>query len=164
MVIERATLSDAQEILALQRLAYESEADIYNDYTIEPLVQSLENIQSQFEEHVFIKCVFAGEIIGSVRGILKGGTCYIGKLMVHPVYQNKGIGKKLMSEIESVFCTAFRYELFTGSKSKKNISLYIKVGYKSFNTKIITSDLSMVFFDKYNDQSLKKTNFFPVIR
>ena len=33
---------DAAEILELQRIAYQSEAEIYNDYSIQPLTQSLE--------------------------------------------------------------------------------------------------------------------------
>lgn len=32
MVIEKAQVMDADEILALQKLAYLSEAQIYNDY------------------------------------------------------------------------------------------------------------------------------------
>ena len=40
VTIKRAVLADAAEILSLQRLAYRSEAEIYNDYNIEPLTQS----------------------------------------------------------------------------------------------------------------------------
>jgi len=31
MSVEKATIDDAEEILALQKLAYASEAEIYND-------------------------------------------------------------------------------------------------------------------------------------
>jgi ribosomal protein RSM22 (predicted rRNA methylase) len=37
VIIERATIKDAEEILDLQKLAYKSEAEIYNDYAIPPL-------------------------------------------------------------------------------------------------------------------------------
>jgi hypothetical protein len=37
---ETATLDDAKQILELQKLTYQSEAAIYNDYTIAPLKQS----------------------------------------------------------------------------------------------------------------------------
>lgn len=36
MVIEEAKVSDAEEIFALQKIAYISEAEIYNDYNIPP--------------------------------------------------------------------------------------------------------------------------------
>ena len=37
MSVERATIDDAHEILALQKLAYIGEAEIYDDFTIQPL-------------------------------------------------------------------------------------------------------------------------------
>ena len=49
MSIERATIDDAQEILVLQKLAYTSKAEIYDDFTIEPLHQTLEEIRAEFE-------------------------------------------------------------------------------------------------------------------
>ncbi len=45
MIIERATIIHVQEILTLQKLAYESEAEIYNDYNISPLIQTLEEMK-----------------------------------------------------------------------------------------------------------------------
>jgi hypothetical protein len=36
--------ADAEEILDLQRLAYESEARFYEDWTIPPLTQTLEQL------------------------------------------------------------------------------------------------------------------------
>jgi len=150
MIIEKAMLSDAEEILSLQKLAYISEAKIYKDYTIEPLVQPLKEIKTQFEDHIFIKALSEGVIVGSVRGHLKEKTCYIGKLIVHSNYQNQGIGKNLMSQIELVFNNSLKYELFTGSKSRKNIYLYEKIGYKRFKTEIISTTLSMIFFSKTN--------------
>ena len=41
--IERVSVSDAEEILALQKLAYQSEAEIYS---IPPLVQTLEEMEA----------------------------------------------------------------------------------------------------------------------
>ena len=48
MSIEQAMIDDAQEILALQKLAYQSEAEIYNDFTIPPLHQTLDEIKAEF--------------------------------------------------------------------------------------------------------------------
>ena len=38
--IERAAVEDAPEILALQKAAFRSEAELYGDFSIEPLVQT----------------------------------------------------------------------------------------------------------------------------
>jgi GNAT superfamily N-acetyltransferase len=77
----------------------------------------------QWGNYIVIKAVTNDIIIGSVRASVTKGTCFIGKLIVHPDYQGKGIGKILMAEIEG-FYTISRYELFTGNKSEKNIRLY----------------------------------------
>ena len=44
MRIEQATTNDAAEILALQKLAYVSEAEIYDDFGIQPLTQTVETL------------------------------------------------------------------------------------------------------------------------
>ncbi|MDM5281935.1 GNAT family N-acetyltransferase [Peribacillus frigoritolerans] len=146
--IERATVRDAAEILSLQKIAYISEAEIYENHDIEPLKQNLEDIEKAFESHIFLKSVENEKIIGSVKATKKNGICYIGKLMVHPNHQNKGIGKKLMQEIESLFPNT-DFELFTGSKSYKNISFYEKLGYKGFKyEKSLIEDTLFLFMRK----------------
>lgn len=145
--IERASVTDAEEILSLQKLAYRSEAEIYNDFSIEPLVQTLEQLQQQFEIHIILKAVVNGAIIGSVRANERDGICYIGKLVVNPNNQNKGIGRILIEAIEDHFPQS-RYELFTGSKSEKNIALYEKLGYSVISECSLTLDFSLVYLEK----------------
>ena len=148
MEIERAMISDAEEILVLQKLAYRSEAEIYNDFNIPPLVQTLESIEKDFENQYFLKAVMDGKIIGSVRAYTKEGTCYIGRLIVHPDFQNRGIGTDLMNEIERIFNTCRRFELFTGDKSERNLYLYQKLGYKIFKKAKITDQTMVVYLEK----------------
>jgi ribosomal protein S18 acetylase RimI-like enzyme len=148
MEIERAIISDAEEILSLQKLAYRSEAEIYNDFNIPPLVQALESIEKDFENQYFLKTVMNGKIIGSVRAYTKEGTCYIGRLIVHPDFQNRRIGTDLMNEIERIFNTCRRFELFTGDKSERNLYFYQKLGYKIFKKAKITDQTMVVYLEK----------------
>ena len=151
MNVEHATIDDAQEILALQKLAYQSEAKIYNDFNIPPLHQTLDEIKAEFANQQFLKFCEKGRMVGSVRTYIKDGTCYIGKLIVHPECQNRGIGTKLLQEIENTIDHVNRYELFTGHKSRKNLYLYEKNGYKIFRRQQVTDDLTIVFMEKYHD-------------
>jgi N-acetylglutamate synthase-like GNAT family acetyltransferase len=151
LIIERAKVEDAKEILALQKLAYQSEAAIYDDYTIPPLMQTLEEIKADFERQVFLKASVDGRIIGSVRAHVRQETCLIGRLIVHPDFQNQGIGARLMGEIEKAFSQAKRYELFTGHLSERNLHFYQKRGYKIFKREKITEDLTLVFLEKYRE-------------
>jgi ribosomal protein S18 acetylase RimI-like enzyme len=154
-MIERAALADAEEILSLQKLAYKSEAEIYDDFTIPPLLQTLEEIRKDFENQIVLKATLGGRIRGSVRAFARGETCYIGRLIVHPEFQNQRIGTKLMNKIEEIFEEANRFELFTGHKSEKNLYLYQKLGYKVFKTVKANDRLNIVYLEKKIDQGIQ---------
>lgn len=148
MNITRAKREDLRDILDLQYLAYQSEAEIYNDYNIPPLMQTLEDVEREFDKGVILKATDkSGKIIGSVRAVCENGSVYIGKLIVHPKRQRQGIGTALLSEIEAHYPDQ-RYELFTGSKSAGNIALYKRLGYKIFTVKRIDDNLEFVYLEK----------------
>jgi ribosomal protein S18 acetylase RimI-like enzyme len=148
IAVELASAGDAAEILALQKLAYLSEAEIYDDYTIPPLKQTLEETLAEFQDQVVLKRSIAGRIVGSVRGYERDGTCFVGKLIVHPDSQNQGIGTQLLLDIEEAFGQAERFELFTGDRSEKNLYLYRKLGYEVFRSKELTDKVTLVFLEK----------------
>jgi ribosomal protein S18 acetylase RimI-like enzyme len=150
MEILRANVSDAEEILKLQKLAYQSEAERYNDYNITPIKQTLSEITEQFKTHIFLKAVSENKIVGTVRAYEENGTCYIGRLAVDPKMQNQGIGKALMKKIEKLY-NPKRYELFVGTKSDKNIYLYKKLGYTIYKTeKYGCRDIEIFYMEKLN--------------
>ena len=43
---------------------------------------------------------------------MKNRVCHIGKLIVHPDFQNKGIGRELMTEIERLFPHCHKFSLY----------------------------------------------------
>lgn len=128
-MIKRVVYDDLEDILKLQKTAFLSEAELYDNYNIEPLTQTIESIRSDFENHVFLKAEYKGDIIGSVKVRNNDSFCWIGKLMVNPDFRNKGIGRMLMTEAEKIYPQAVEYILFTGSESMKNIQLYESLGY-----------------------------------
>ena len=148
MLIRQSSVDDAAKILKLQKLAYQSEAAIYNDYAIPPLTQTLEAMEDDFESKIFLVAEIDGRVIGSVRGFVEEETCYIARLIVHPDFQNQGIGTRLLNEIEKVFSDARRFELFTGHRSEKNLYLYQKLGYRIFRSEDITENLTLVYLEK----------------
>ncbi len=147
-MIKRAEYKDLQEILYLQYLAYQSEAELFGSKDIPPLKQTLAEVIEEFNNGIILKLTDEnGTIIGSVRATEKNGTVYIGKLMVHPDHRCKGYGTKLLSEIESCYPDR-RYELFTSTRSVDNIRLYEKVGYKIFDRKPVDNELVFVYMEK----------------
>lgn len=148
MHIELATVCDAEPILALQKLAYIEEAILYNDFTIPPMVQKIEQVIQEFKEKSVLKVSMDDKIIGSIRAYQERESCYIGKLMVHPAYQNRGLGTRLLIEIEKKFPYCKRFELFTGCNSRKNIYLYQKSGYLPFKELLVSDTLKLVYLQK----------------
>lgn len=147
-MILKAKLDDLKEILQLQYLAYQSEADLFGSRDIPPLKQTLDEVIEEFNNGIILKMIDDNtSIIGSVRAQERNGTVYIGKLMVHPDHRHKGFGTMLLSEIEKYFSVK-RYELFTSTRSLDNIRLYQKLGYKIFAHKSINEELEFVYMEK----------------
>lgn len=151
MEISLAAIEDAEQILELQKLAYQSEAEIYQDYNIPPLTQTISEIKEEFDNLTFLKAVDDIKIIGSVRAHSDGDSCFIGRVIVHPDSQGKGIGTRLMNAIEEHFADIRRYELFTGTRSAANIRFYDRLGYKPFKEMAVNESLSLVFMEKTGD-------------
>jgi ribosomal protein S18 acetylase RimI-like enzyme len=151
--IVRANTGDAAEILALQKVAYQSEAELYTDWTLPPLTQSLSQIEAEFGTKIFLKALDAGRIVGSVRVAKDCGTCFIGRLIVHPACQKKGIGTQLVRSAETVFADAVRFELFTGSRSSRNIRFYQRLGYREFREQDLSPKVRLVFMEKHRQES-----------
>lgn len=148
ILIKKAQKEDLEEILKLQYLAYQGEAKLFGNMDIPPLKQTIEEVYDEFLKGAILKAVDdGGGIIGSVRAYEDGGTVYIGKLMVHPSKQGQGIGTQLLLEMEKQYPDQ-RYELFTSTKSEKNIALYQKLGYNIFDEKQVMEELRFVYMEK----------------
>ena len=139
---------DLSEILKLQKLCYLEYAVRYDNFSIPPLTQDLESIKSDCRNSIILKAIIGQNIIGSVRAYVKDKTCYIDRLIVHPNYQNKGIGSTLLFAIENRFPGAERYELFTGHKDEKNLYFYKKQGYAVFKEEDLDPKTRLVFMEK----------------
>ena len=148
MIITKAEMSDLDDILELQYIAYQSEALLYEDFNIQPLKQTMEQIKKEFEEWIFYKAMINGRIIGSIRVLIKDKICFVGKLIVNPEYQNQGIGTKLMRKVEESISNIKTIELYTGNKSIRNLYLYKKLGFKEFKVEKINENLSLIYLRK----------------
>ena len=148
MEIRTALKQDLPDILALQKRAFYDEAVLYNDFTISPLHQTIEQLEEEFTQKSILVAIIDNTIVGSVRIQSKDGIGYIGKLIVAPEKQNKGIGRKLMVEAEKHGTRVSEFELFTGKKSEKNIHFYQSLGYHIVDVIPETQKVSLVIMKK----------------
>jgi len=143
-----AVPDDAEAILALQKVAYASEARRYDDWTIPPLVETLDSVRRDIAQHVVLKAIVDGRLAGSVRGIVKDGVCEVCRFSVDPALQRRGIGSALLAAIEQRVSDIEAFELFTGNRSVENLRLYERHGYRHVGTRVLSPAVSLVFLRK----------------
>lgn len=153
VTISTAEHSDAEKILKLQYLCYQSEAELYGDYSIEPLTQTLDELRTELAGGCVLVARLGEEVVGSVRGVVDDdGTARIGKLIVHPRLQRHGLGGRLLSAVEERLAAeeeAKRYRLFTGHRSQVNLRMYRKLGYEQVGVaEPVSRRLSLVTMEK----------------
>ena len=148
VAIGAARVGEAEQILKLQRLSYRTEAALYDDWTLPPLTQTLRELLEQYYDHTILVARLGDEVVGSVRARLDDGTCHVRRLVVHPRLQRRGLGTRLMHEIEASFPDARHYELFTGHLSEANLRLYRRLGYQEFREEEISPSLRLVYLRK----------------
>ncbi|MGW0557161.1 GNAT family N-acetyltransferase [Streptomyces sp. NPDC002926] len=152
VTISAAAAQDAEHILKLQYLCYQSEAELYGDYGIEPLTQSLESLRAEIAQGHALVARLGDEVVASVRGrVDEGGTARIAKLIVHPRMQRHGLGGRLLDAIEERFAgepAARRFQLFTGHRSDGNLRLYRSRGYVQVSSEQVGPRLIVVTLEK----------------
>ncbi|WP_046506601.1 GNAT family N-acetyltransferase [Streptomyces odonnellii] len=147
-----ASAQDAEHILKLQYLCYQQEAELYGDYTIEPLTQTLDDLKAEIGRGHCLVARLGDEVVASVRGSVDAaGTARIAKLIVHPRLRHHGLGGRLLDAIEAHFAAeseAKRFQLFTGHRSEGNLRLYRSRGYAAVSAEEIGPRLKLVTLEK----------------
>jgi GNAT superfamily N-acetyltransferase len=144
--IEPAAPADAGEIFTVQRAAYVSEAQIYGDPFIAPLVESLEQTAAMVSgDSLVLKACVGTRIVGAVRGRFQERTCVVGRLVVVPDRRRQGIGAALMRALHArAAARADTCLLFTGHLSDGNLRLYRRLGYAEIRRERVADHLTLV--------------------
>lgn len=151
IVIEKAYESDLPDILFMQKRAFIQEAELNgSNYNIPPITQDIQSIKEEYSGSIFLKAVAEDRIAGSVRAKMENGVCKIVRLVVEPLYQGRGIGKKLLAAIEDEFIEAEEFELFTSVNSTRNRKFYKNAGYVEKSEFEIPNSPRMIGMKKTN--------------
>ncbi len=126
---------DAGELLTLQRACWVQERQANPEVPIDALTESYDDVRAWIGAGVVLVARGAGRLVGAVRGRLHetaDGTAWdIGRLMVAPDLQGRGLGRTLLEHIEEIAPDeATCFELFTGAGSARNQKMYKKAGYR----------------------------------
>ncbi|MGW1195967.1 GNAT family N-acetyltransferase [Streptomyces sp. NPDC002536] len=152
VTISAAGDSDAEQILKLQYLCYQDEAELHGDWSIDPLTQSLDALRAELAGSRVLVARLGAEVVGSVRGTAGAdGTAVITGLIVHPRMRRHGLGGRLLVAIEERLaeeCSAKRYRLATGRRGEGGLRLYRRCGYAPVGTEEVTRTLTLITLEK----------------
>lgn len=147
MTIVKATTEDIKEILEVQKLAYEPNKIRYNDDKIPPLIETEQLVKEEMNICTIFKAVENGKIIGSVRGYPIEDYCYIGRLNVHPQYQNHGVAHALLNMVQEEIKVK-KYKLTTGHLDEQNLGFYTRLGFVRGQREKISNSLYFIHMEK----------------
>ena len=127
-----ATAADAPELMVLTRACWVGEIARYGMFGAgEESVEQVADDLTRWQTWVFRS---GGRLAASVRGRLDPqdpATWQIGRLMVAPDLQHRGIGRELLAFAEAQApAGATAYWLNTGAGSDRNLRIYRKAGYR----------------------------------
>lgn len=127
--------ADAGELFTLQRACWVQEMQANPGVPIPALDETLEDLRQWIGTDTVLVVRSAGRLVGAVRARLHdrpdGAAVWdIGRLMVAPDLQGRGLGRLLLERIEALApAEATSYELFTGAGSTRNQRMYKRAGY-----------------------------------
>jgi len=149
--IRSALAEEAWAIADLVRRAFEAQCRLYDDWTLPPMRETAQDVLDAMDFGVVLAAIADGRLVGSVRGDPVAGdqaTVEIARLAVEPEFQSRGIGRALVSAIESRFPEAERFEVFTGHLSERPLHLYESLGYHRVREEPEHEGLTLVYLEK----------------
>ena len=137
----------AGELLTLQRAAYVTEAQLYDDIRLPALVQTLDDLVDELAVSTCAAAVAGARLVGAVRTRERDGVLHVGRLVVAPDLQGQGIGTRLLLAAEQATKLA-QATLFTGARSAANLRLYRRHGYVESAREQVRPGLELVHLVK----------------
>jgi len=121
----RAKATDAGEIMTVQRAAFVQEAQLYDDANVPPLVETLDQIRTAIESSRVVVGRLGPRLVAAGRVRVMDRIGHIGRLVVAPDLQGRGIGRALLAAVEATCANEVdEYALFTGHRTVGNLHLY----------------------------------------
>ena len=84
----------------------------------------------------------------SMRGYALNDSAYLSRVLVHPYFRGRGIGRRLVEKTEKAFPNAKRFEVKTGHRSERNLFQFRAQGYQEFKTEPFTPAITWVYLQK----------------
>ncbi|RYC12863.1 tRNA (guanosine(37)-N1)-methyltransferase TrmD [Nocardioides zhouii] len=132
--VRPAVPADAGELYTLQRACWLQEMEANPGVAIPALRESLDDVRRGLGDWTVrvVRQPSSGRLVGAVRGRVDShGEWDIGRVMVAPDLQGRGLGRALLELVEELApADVTTYVLFTGAGSADNQRMYKKAGFR----------------------------------
>ena len=147
--VSRANQEDAVLISKCARLAYADECKKRKVVNLTPSYPSVSGVVRDIKNHIYYKITLENTIIGGLYLVSRErDTLEIEDFCIHPSYQNKGYGYKVLLHLERVHQNTRVWRLVTPIYSIGNQALYNKLGYNKLET-VKEDGLDVIKYEKY---------------
>lgn len=148
--IDLINTEHAGELLTLQRAAFVTEAQHYDNPRLPALTQTYEELLADIDrvDVVMIGAWLGYRLVGAIRVQVEGERANLGRFAVAPDLQGQGIGTEmLMRTLDYVPESISEVWVFTGQDSQQSLNVYAKTGFEhQYDTH--TGDLTYAYLRK----------------
>ena len=139
----------AQQVLAVQRPSYQIESRLIEYPNLPPLLETVADLQNCDE--TFVGYWLDGQLAGVLSYEQREEGIHIDRLVVHPHYFRRGIGRALLRWLETaVFPPPNHITVSTATKNQPAIQLYQAQGYTIVQYTTLPDGLELVLLRKEN--------------
>jgi len=139
----------AGEALTVQRAAFVVEAQRNNAPDIPPLTETVDELRADLSSALAIGAWLGSRLAGHVRGHVDSDRMQVLRFAVAPDLQGRGIGRALLSAVESAAPPEVRtFWLVTGASSEANLRLYGRTGYTVVGESTDAAGVALVVLEK----------------
>lgn len=142
-------IEDAQALLKIQKEVFHSDLIKYKDYHTSPAAESLDFFRFRMQTSLHYSVFVDGRLAGGIC-LLKKTTdhYYLYRIFLGSEFQNKGLGSKLLRQLERQFPQVKKWSLDTPKDNRRNRHFYEKFGYKKIGEQPINEYLTLIQYEK----------------
>lgn len=148
--IRKANVQEASALQYIEQAAFKEDIDRYGDRPDCPANESLESLVYKIQKYDYYAIYENDKCIGGadIRISSDSTKCRLARIYLDPRYQNLGIGKKVMLELESYYPSVTSWSLDTPHLNLRNHHFYESLGYDRQYTKTVDDVLKLFEYEK----------------
>ena len=141
--------TEAYELLKIQREAFYSDLMKYKDYDTNPATESLEYFLFRMQNSLHYSIFVEDKLAGGICIVIQTYThYYLSSIFLSSRFQNKGLGSKIVQELERRFPHVRKWSLHTPKDDHRNRHFYEKLGFKKTGKEPINQYLTLINYEK----------------